>query len=83
MSASRHIHWCKQQAHARIATGDLQGAFDSFVANMGRGLDPQISPKPKVAQIAGGKAAVAANDVMALASWVDSFEEPAVLLATG
>lgn len=83
MSASRHIRWCKEQAYTRIAAGDLQGALDQFLSDMRRGLDTQISTDPKAGQVVDAQAAVAAGDAAALRAWIDSFEEPAVVFATG
>ncbi len=75
MSIVKHIRWCKEQAHAAIAEGDLRAAYEGFVANMQRGIDTQISDPPEDEQIAKGRDAYLADDAEGLAAWIDGFDE--------
>ncbi len=33
---SEHLEWCKQRANEYIESGDLKGAFASFMSDMGK-----------------------------------------------
>jgi hypothetical protein len=77
MSYLKHVLWSKDQARKQIAGGDLRGAYDGFLANIGRGVEGHIHDPAKLTL---GEAAVAASDGPALRAWVDAFEEPPELV---